>query len=58
MSWLNLRTGLETDDHSITFWAEERVRQKVQLRGLSPSPARSALAQVGAPRSFGVTFRA
>ena len=31
---VNLRTGLETDNYSITFWAKNVFDKKVQLRGL------------------------
>ena len=55
---VNLRTGLETDNYSITFWAKNVFDKKSTIAWPSPSPALSALARVGAPRSFCVTFRA
>ena len=54
---VNLRTGLETDNYSITFWAKNVFDKKYNCVAFAFSGS-SALAQVGAPRSFGVTFRA
>ena len=54
---VNLRTGLETDNYSITFWAKTVFDKKYNCVAFAFSGS-SALAQVGAPRSFGVTFRA
>ena len=54
---VNLRTGLETDNYPITFWAKNVFDKKYNCVAFAFSGS-SALAQVGAPRSFGVTFRA
>ena len=54
---VNLRTGLETDNYSITFWAKNVFDKKYNCVAFAFSGS-SALAQVGAPRSVGVTFRA
>ena len=49
--------NLRTDNYSITFWAKNVFDKKYNCVAFAFSGS-SALAQVGAPRSFGVTFRA
>lgn len=54
---VNLHTGLEMDNYSTTFWVRNVFDKKYSCVAFAFSGS-SAPAQVGAPRSFGVTFRA
>ena len=54
---MNLRTGLETDNYSITFWAKNVFDKKYNCVAFAFSGA-AARALVGPPRACGVTCRA
>lgn len=54
---VNLRTGLETDNYSLTFWVKNLFDEDYNCVAFAFAGS-SAIAQVGAPRTFGLTFRA
>ena len=53
---INLRSGFETDNFSLTFWIKNLADTKYNAVAFMRD-ASTALVEVGAPRTFGMTFR-
>lgn len=53
---LNLRSGLETENFSVTFWIKNLTDKKFETVAFWRDST-TALAEIGSPRTFGMTLR-